>query len=224
MLNRAVVKQNRWLGPVVALSVGLLVSGNASAALIGVSGPLSSFGVAPEIIAAPTNLLNDNVLNGGMQGFDEAQNILTTVDHAVDGGFIPAGTMVRSHMIFLNSDGYNLLLHTAVDWQFDGAIVGVMSDSFGVFEATSTFELGNPFTNYSVGHTLQTAPYVARGLESHDSYSLLDSTTLRLNLMVTEPGDWVRVVTLTHTPEPSTAVLLGLGLFTLAGRRRRVTS
>ena len=135
-------------GVLVGLLGGFVGAPAVDAALIGVAGPNSSLGVAPAIIAAPLNILDDNVVNEGMQGFDEAQGVLTSVAHAIDGGgFIAAGSLVDSHMIFLNNRGQAGLVHNEVTWSFDGTIIGVMSDVDGNLEAASSFELGNPSTN-----------------------------------------------------------------------------
>ncbi len=199
----------------------------ANADLIGVTelGP-STAGVSAAIIPAPQNALDDDVENAAMQGFNEAQDVLTSVAHGIDGGgSIAAGTLVDSHMIFLNSTSTRAIGHFDVTWTFDGAILGVMSNQAGTLEAASTFELGNPATNYTVG--AGAAPFGARGLEgngnpsSGDGYTILGNT-ITVGMYVTEPGDWIRVVT-NPVPVPGALLLgsLGLGFASWRLKRRR---
>lgn len=206
----------------VTVILMLLGCASANAAITSVVGPNSTAGVAPAIIAAPANLLDDNVFNQGMQGFDEVQGVVTSVAHSIDGGSIAAGTRVDSHMIFLNSRGGSRLEHHRVDWTFDGVILGVMSDSGGNLEAASTFELGNPATNYTTTFpgSGPAAPFGARGLEGGDSYSVAGNV-LTMNMIVTEPGDWVRVVTASPVPAPGAFILAGLGSGLVGYMRRR---
>ena len=169
----------------ILLSICMIAVG-ADAALISVSGPNSSSGIAPAIIAAPTDALDDITTNLRMEGFDEAQGVVTTVDHLTDGGFIiAAGTLVDSHMIFLNSPGGTALSHNQVVWTFSDIILGVMSDSNGNLEAASTFELGNPATNYTVTFpgSGPAAPFAARGMEAADSY-LVAGNQITVNMGV----------------------------------------
>ena len=212
---------------------------SANAAMLSVTpGSTTAAGSAApaEIIAAPQNILDDTVTNKGMQGFNEVQNFVTTVDHAVDGGgIIAAGTRVDSHMIFLNSAGGTLLEHYDVEWTFSGDILGVMSDSGGNLEAASTFELGNPGTNYTTtfAGSGPAAPFPARGLEGNngnpsvngDAYLVLASLdVLRVAMRVTEPGDWIRVITASAIPVPAAVWLFGTALVGLVGfsRRRKI--
>lgn len=191
------------------VAVGLIVA-PTQAATISVAGPASSLGTPPAIIAAPSDVLDDCVTNTGMQAFDEAQDVTTTVAHSIDGGgVIPAGTVVDSHMIFLNS-ATGSLSHRNVVWTFDQPIIGVMSDQPGALEAASTFELGAPGTNYTVVPTApattpcgtndatvppeRAGPYNARGMESADSYTVAGNS-ITVGMGVSEPGDWIRVVT-----------------------------
>ncbi len=207
----------------VAFSCGFLAL-PAQATLIGVVGgnsfgPASAGGTAPMIISAPGNVGDDDFTNTGMQGFNEAQKVLTKVEHRTDGGGrIAVGTLVDSHMIFLNSSGNRRLRHLNVTWNFSGLVLGVMSDGRGRLERRSNDELGNPGTLYP-------GAFRARGLENNDSYSIFENT-LTVNMRVTEPGDWIRVVTASPvnpvaTPEPGTIFLLGSGLVGLGFWRMR---
>lgn len=205
--------------------IGMMLGSTANAAIVSVTGPNSSAGTAPAIIAAPPHALDDIVTNTGMQGFNEAQAVLTTVAHAHDTGVIAAGTLVDSHMIFLNSQGSAGLSHRLVDWTFDGIILGVMSNQSGTLEAASTFELGNPLTNYTVTFpgSGPSAPFPARGMESNDSYLVLAGLkTIQVNMAVSEPGDWIRVVTANPVPLPAAIWLFGAALIGFIGYSRRV--
>lgn len=224
-----------WKCVAAAAAVGLTATAS-HASLVSVSGPSSSGGVAAAIIGAPSDALDDAVTNRSMEGFDEAQGVVTSVAHAIDGGgSIAAGTLVDSHMIFLNSAGTAALSHFSVDWTFGGAIIGIMSDSGGTREANSTFELGAAGTNYTVvsGTSGPAAPFPARGMEGNDGtgagpfpndgYMLMAPNVLRVGMSVTEPGDWIRVVTVSDIPVPATLPLIGTALIGLGwlGRRRR---
>jgi hypothetical protein len=200
---------------------------NAHSALISVTGPNSSAGAAPAIISPPSDVLDDIVTNTGMQGFDEAQTVITS-GLTTDSVVIPAGTAVDSHMIFLNSEGSTRITHYSAVWTFARPILGVMSDTGGTLEAASTAELGNPATNYTVtfpGSGLA-APFNLRGLEgmgspaSSDGYAITGPNELTVGMGVTEPGDWIRVVT-NAVPIPTSILLLGSALICLAGIRRK---
>jgi hypothetical protein len=171
-----------------------------------------------DIISAPAYALDDfpGATNFHQQAFDEVQSYTLTTDLAVDGGIISAGTMVDSHMIFLNTPvGQGGATDTGVDWLFDGTVLGVMSDSNGTLEAASSAFLG------AVG-TVYPSAFAARGMEGADSYSVAGNV-ITVNMYVTEPGDWIRVITasVVDVPEPPVVLLLSTGLLLLISSRRK---
>lgn len=226
---------SRSLAAAAGLAIAVMTVGTASAAIIGVSGPNSSVGTAASIITAPSNVQDDNVFNSGQQGFDEAQGVITSQAFDVYGGSIAAGTRVDSHMIFLNSQGNTAVGHYNVEWTFSGTILGVMADIWGNHEAASSGELGAAATVYDNGVNAESAPFQNRGLEgqywnannlnTNDAFLIggVDNNILTLSMYVTEPGDWIRVVTVSAVPLPAALPLYGAGVAVLGflGWRRR---
>lgn len=200
---------------IISVFALLAVAIPAQATLVSVSGPLSNRGDAAAIIAAPADANDDapGATNRGQEGFNERQDVLLTSALLVDGGSIAAGANVDSHMIFLNTAvGDGGAVHLNVDWLFDGIILGVMSNSTGSLEVASSGLLGAPGTLYPA------AAFAARGLESNDGYSGVGTNTLTVNMRVSEPGDWIRVITV---PEPSALLLMGLGVLGLSIIRKK---
>lgn len=151
-----------------------------------------------DIIVAPTSVIDDppGAVNDHQQAFSESQNVTLPDNVVVDSGFIAAGTVVDSHMIFLNTEGTAITRDTGVVWTFDGNIIGVMSDQDGNLEAASNMILGSPVTTYP-------GSLAARGMEmgtgvNSDSYKVT-ANQISVDMIVSEPGDWIRVIT-----DPST--------------------
>lgn len=196
----------------IILSVFLLILGmtEQSMALL-ISGP--------DIIAAPGNVMDDlpGAENENQQAFNEVQHYLLTSDLRVDGRTtITSGVTVDSHMIFFNTPD-NRFSKDFATWIFDGIILGIMSDFFGQLEAKSNVFLG-------ASETIYPERFWARGLEGRDEY-LVSGSSIDVYMEVSEPGDWIRVITQSvPVPEPATILLFGLGLLGLAKVRRRKKS
>lgn len=190
----------------ICMSLFLIVgAAPANALLIG----------GPDIIAAPGSVIDDapGAENYYQQAFDEAQDVYLTRDIAVDGGTLLEGLWVDSHMIFLNTPDHSLARDRQT-WVFDAPIIGVMSDYSGSLETASNDLLGAPGTFYP-------GSFPARGMEGADSYTI-SGNSIEVFMAVTEPGDWIRVVTEQQPiPEPGTILMMGVGLASLVGLRRK---
>ncbi len=181
------------------------------------------------IIGAPVDVSDDAATNNQQQGFNEAQGITLGIALGVNGGTIAAGTKVNSHMIFLNTKGNTNVSHFNVDWTFSGKILGVMSDIHGTLEAASNALLGAAGTTYPGGFNnrgLEGTYGGSTGTGGGDMYSFLaGSNVLTVGMHVTEPGDWIRVVT--AVPLPAALPLYGAGIAVLGfmgWRRRKVAA
>lgn len=187
-----------------------------SADITGVSGGNSNRGVAAAEIAAPANALDSMATNLAQQGFNEAQDIFLNAAVNVDGGSVAGGQFVSSHMIFLNhANGTSgTTVHNGVTWTFDGQILGVMSDSQGNLEDASTSILGAAGTNYPA------SGFNARGMEGNDGYTV-NGNMITVDMRVTQPGDWIRVITASPVPAPGAMALALIGLPVISMVRRR---
>ena len=178
--------------PVLAIAAMLLMALTAATMNPTNTGTLANNGAltaGPDIIPAPASAVDDapGAENDHQQAFDEAQGVVLPADVSCDGGVVlPAGMTVNSHMIFLNTPGPAFASDTET-WTFDGDVLCVMSDSPGALESATSGFLGAPGTAYP-------GSFAARGLEGGDSY-LVAGNAITVTMVVTEPGDWIRVVT-----------------------------
>lgn len=199
---------NRNLLTLTSALILSLVASSAQAAILSVS--------QGGKIIPPPNDVGDNGFSDShfMLGFDEKQNVLLSQPLQVDNGFIASGKRVNSHMIFLNqpNDSFKFFILRDINWTFAGTILGVMSDNPSSLEAASSSLLGSPNTTYPSLHW-------GRGLEGdpYDKYSGVGTNNLKVTMAVTQPGDWIRVITeaksveATSVPEPTSV----LGLLTV---------
>ena len=178
-----------WRRIAGAAVLGVLVLGMSLATSHTAHATLAS---GSDIIQPPASMRNSSA-NGGafndhQQAFNEKQGVRLTAPLAVDGGTIPAGTVVDSHMIFLNNPDWKATATADLGrvWTFESRILGVISDMGGVDLASSDF-LGAPTTFYP-------GAFANRGLESNDGYAV-SGTSITVSMSVTQPGDWIRVIT-----------------------------
>lgn len=206
--------------PITVALLLLLSPLAASAAIIDVFGAASSRGALAEIIDAPANLSDAGHTNLGQQGFNERQGVTLERSLVTDAGRIDVGTTVDSHMILLNTANNALAVHRNVLWTFSGRILGVISAFNGRTLDASEY-LGIPTSIYP-------GAFYARGMEGSDSYTA-NGNQLRVDMRVTTPGDWIRVITATagatvvaDVPEPGVYALLILGIAALVWRRKLI--
>ena len=181
-----------WL--IVALLACHLAAKTPHAAILAVDGPPSSRGEAAAIIAAPASVHDDAFFADAMRGFDERQGVVLQKRLLVDGGAIPAGTAVDSHLIFLSPYPDHPTRHVAVSWRFSGPVLGVMSDTHCELQMQSDALLGNPGTRYPGRSAF-------RGMERRlgDHYHIV-AETITVTMTVPQLGDWIRVITAAGYP------------------------
>ena len=185
----------RYIGLLIgALLACHLIAEAPHAAILAVDGPPSSRGEAAAIIAAPPSVHDDAFFAHAMRGFDERQGVVLRKRLLVDGGAIPAGTAVDSHLIFLSPYPDQPTRHVAVSWRFSGTVLGVMSDTHCELQMQSDALLGNPGTRYP-GRS------VFRGMERRlgDYYQFV-AETITVTMTVPQLGDWIRVITAAGYP------------------------
>ena len=186
----------------LALGLGLTASA-ASAATI------TALNDTSLVIAAPGSVTDDSVGdNETVFAFAEATRVVLTSDLAVAGGTIAAGTAVDSHMIFLNRADPDRI-RASVDYAF-----GFSTDILGVITSTSAVRATNDLLG-AVGTTYG----LLNGFERSDTLSVM-SNSVSGNLIVTQPGDWFRVVTVAEVPVPAAGFMLLAGLGAMAAARR----
>ena len=188
-----------------------IFSGSAQAAVLSVSGQMA-------IIDTPTSVTNASPnSDDNMLVFNEIQNLVLTADlmirNATNTGNVTLtkGTRVSSQMILLNRVEGNRRLVRAGAATFDGLILGLVTSTDQLLATDGI--LGAIGTSY--------ATFRNRGLERGDGMFSGDDDTLRLSLRVTQPGDWMRVVTVAAVPVPAAGFLLFGALGGLAALRRR---
>ena len=185
----------RYSGWLIAALLACHPSAEAPhAAILAVDGPPSSRGEVAAIIAAPASVHDDAFFADAMRGFDERQGVVLRKRLLVDGGAIPAGTAVDSHLIFLSPYPDHPTRHVAVSWRFSGPVLGVMSDTHCDLHMRSDALLGNPGTKYPGRSAF-------RGMERRlgDHYQIVGEI-LTVTMTVPQLGDWIRVITAAGYP------------------------
>lgn len=195
------------LKKLTAVIAATFIGGAASAATLSSTGAFFEIPV-PAAVNNGTPSSNTQI-----QYYDEMQGVTLGSALVTDQGTLSAGTKIDSHMFFLNRPGGGSATVLSGTLTFATNVLGTISDIDGALMALSDY-LGAPttYTNFD-----------NRGLEGSDSVSFMGDT-ITATLRVTQPGDWVRVITAaapSQVPVPAGIVLLPMGLGALAAVRRR---
>ena len=115
---------------IILFASALLMSVQAQAAIVGVTG--QGVQIAPTVVEEDGVLSTDGNGRYVQNGFDEQQGVFlgSALDADAGVGSIAGNQYVNSHLIFLNTKG-NTSASTTAAWEFDGKILGIMSDTGG---------------------------------------------------------------------------------------------
>jgi hypothetical protein len=153
---------------------------------------------------------NNNQQSNNLFAFDEKANAPLLINVTAEfGGALTAGTRYNSHYVFFDPGPSRRAIGSV---RFDDNIVAVFTSRTTDLATDPSF--GKPGVNYL-------SP-TNRGLESGDTISVIGNQ-LNIDWTASNPGDYVRVLTLARAvPEPASWALMltGFGIVGAAARRR----
>ena len=175
-----------------------------------------------EVIPAPI------VLNNGAPGnnttvkaFEEATGVILASDLTTTLPAISAGTAVDSHMLFLNRED-TASIRTVVEYSFtfSETIIGLI---LGTTNVNNTTFGTNGFPVLAASGTTYGN---LNGFEgSGDTWTITGGNTISGMMTVSQPGDWIRVITESPAPVPLPAagwmLLAGVGGLAAARKARK---
>lgn len=195
----------------------IFVAGAVNAATITANNLTSEVIPAPIVInnGAPGN-------NTTVKAFEEATGVVLTADLGNTLPTISAGTAVDSHMLFLNREDTSSVL-TVVDYSFtfSETIIGLILGTTNV--NNTTFGTNGFPVLAAAGTTYGTL----NGFEGRgDTWTITGGNTISGRMTVTQPGDWIRVITESPAPVPLPAagwmLLAGVGGLAAARKARKL--
>ena len=145
-------------------------------------------------------------------------------------GFIGEGTEVHSHMIFLNKEENapsGKLGAFAITFTFNGNVLGVITNTHALDDTDEIFGLTDTIQYPGLPGSPNKGNFFKRGLGAQDGdpdfvqWDPANPNQLTVRMQVTQPGDWIRVITAVPEPSMLLPIALGsLGMFVAARRQK----